>query len=173
MALKSTLTHARVVWLEVDRQGLATQPDAVRNALIHHPGLQDLERQALGQACPGALWRSAEIGDVEPLEMPFVWSALARLQQCAFSPQREALLERLPPERLRAEALRLRHQARPNQAAHQNLAAATAPQRSNAAITLASGLADADLSVLIACCRSPMNHIQADSGTLLLGHAGQ
>ena len=59
---------------------LSTQPSHVKEEIVHHPAMLDIESQARGQACPGAVWQSAEIGDVEPLEMPFVWSALARLQ---------------------------------------------------------------------------------------------
>jgi hypothetical protein len=70
---------------------LRTQSSAVIKAIVYHPAMDDLEQQARGLACPGQVAQSAEIGDVEPLEMPFVWSALARLQPWAFSPTREAL----------------------------------------------------------------------------------
>ncbi|NYS60321.1 heparinase II/III domain-containing protein [Vreelandella salicampi] len=154
---------------------LSTQPKAVRQGIILHPAMLDLEQQARGLACPGQVWKSAEIGDVEPLEMPFVWSALARLQQWAFSPSREALLDAVPVERLRADALWIRAQLKRALAdnADSGYELAISPvQQSTAALTLATGLGNDDISVVMSLCCSPMNHVQADSGSLLIGHAG-
>lgn len=156
---------------------LSTQPESIRKEIVHHPAMLDLEQQARELACPGQVWKSAEIGDVEPLEMPFVWSALARLQQWAFSPSREALLDAIPSERLRADAIWVRTQiAQRSQAIEDNNGLGTRistslVQQSTAALTLATGLGKDDLSVIMSLCCSPMNHIQADSGTLLIGHA--
>lgn len=165
---------------------LSTQPSDVIESIVHHPAMDDLEKLALGLACPGKVSQSAEIGDVEPFEMPFVWSALARLQQWAFSGTSEALLDAVPAEWLRADALWIRAQQASQHAArqdttltetsldnlHGNALEVSAVQQSTAAVTLATGLGDDDLSVVMSLCRSPMNHIQADSGTLLIGHAG-
>ncbi|MCK0753256.1 heparinase II/III domain-containing protein [Chromohalobacter japonicus] len=154
---------------------LSTQSSAVIESIAHHPAMQDLEDQARGLACPGQVAQSAEIGDVEPLEMPFVWSALARLQQWAFSDARETLLDAVPAEWLRADALWVRAQQADQQAAREDTTLSTSlkvVQQSTAALTLATGLGADDLSVVMSFCCSPMNHIQADSGTLLIGHAG-
>ncbi|WP_019626601.1 heparinase II/III family protein [Thioalkalivibrio sp. ALJT] len=165
---------------------LSTQSSAVIESIVHHPAMQDLEDQARGLACPGQIAHSAEIGDVEPLEMPFVWSALARLQQWAFSFSRETLLDAVSAEWVRADALWVRAQQAEQQAAREDVTppktsrdsqhgctlAVPVVQQSTAAVTLATGLGDDDLSVVMSLCRSPMNHIQADSGTLLIGHAG-
>ncbi|NGO90811.1 MAG: hypothetical protein GBQ79_14555, partial [Halomonas sp.] len=165
---------------------LSTQSSAVIESIVHHPAMQDLEDQARGLACPGQVAQSAEIGDVEPLEMPFVWSALARLQQWAFSDARETLLDAVPTEWLRADALWVRAQQADQQADRGDTTPPEMPrdslpgsalevpvfQQSTASVTLATGLGDDDLSVVMSLCRSPMNHIQADSGTLLIGHAG-
>lgn len=165
---------------------LSTQSSAVIESIVHHPAMQDLEDQARGLACPGQVAQSAEIGDVEPLEMPFVWSALARLQQWAFSDARETLLDAVPTEWLRADALWVRAQQADQQADRGDTTPPEMPrdslpgsalevpvfQQSTASVTLATGLGDDDLSVVVSLCRSPMNHIQADSGTLLIGHAG-
>lgn len=158
---------------------LGTQHSVVVKSIVDHPAMKDLEYQARGLACPGNIVLTAEVGDVEPLEMPFVWSALARLQQWSFSPTREALLDAVPPERLRADALWLQsRQAKQNDQAHnvspERIGRAVdlpAVQQCTSAVTLASGLSVDDLSVVISLCHSPMNHIQADSGTLLIGHA--
>lgn len=156
---------------------LSTQSSAVIESIAHHPAMQDLEDQALGLACPGQIALSAEIGDVEPLEMPFVWSALARLQQWAFSSTRESLLDAVVPEQLRADALWVRaktaqHMANTDKANCTDELTVPTIQQNTAAVTLATGLEDSDLSIVMSLCRSPMNHIQADNGTLLVGHAG-
>lgn len=153
---------------------LSTQPWSISDHIVKHAALQDLERQARGLACPGEVWQSAEIGDVEPQDMPFVWSALARLQHWDYSPSREALLDAVPPKRLRADALWARAQlVRPRHTGAEDQAhSLPAVQRSAAALTLSTGLDADDLSLVVSLCRSPMNHIQVDSGTLLIGHAG-
>lgn len=168
------LYNFALAWLE-------SQPDSVISTIVNHPAMLDLEHQARGLACPGKVVLSAEIGDVEPLDMPFVWSALARLQQWNFSASRQALLKAVPPENLRSDALcvlaRLEQQrvgaVYGSQAVATDLELAVLPvQQSTAALTLASGLKVDDLSVVMSLCTSPMNHIQADTGSLLIGHAG-
>ncbi|UYV18041.1 heparinase II/III family protein [Halomonas qaidamensis] len=156
---------------------LSTQSSAVIDSIVHHPAMQDLEDQARGLACPGQIALSAEIGDVEPLEMPFVWSALARLQQWAFSSTRESLLDAVVPEQLRADALWVRaktaqHMANTDKANCTDELTVPTIQQNTAAVTLATGLSSDDLSIVMSLSCSPMNHIQADSGTLLIGHAG-
>lgn len=165
---------------------LGTQSNALCQSIVNHPAMQDLESQARGLACPGQIAQSAEIGDVEPLEMAFVWSALARMQQWAFSGAREALLEGVHTEQLRADALWVRAQQagqkviqgdsidsdQPYESPDNNVIELAVVQQSTAAVTLATGLGDGDLSVVMSLCCSPMNHIQSDSGTLLIGHAG-
>lgn len=154
---------------------LKTQPGEVVQAVVHHPAMLDLENQALGLACPGNVALSAEIGDVEALDMPFVWSALARLQQFAYSASRAALLAAVPTERLRADALwALSDSAGAENSGSPPLALPTVAgiQQSTFALTLATGLDHDDLSCVVALCSSPMNHVQADNGTVLIGHAG-
>ncbi len=153
---------------------LKTQPAEAVQAVVHHTAILDLENQALGLACPGNVALSAEIGDVEPVDMPFVWSALARLQHFTYSASRASLLAAVPPERLRAEALwALAESAGVKiEAPPLALPAPAAIQQSTFALTLAMGLEHDDLSCVMALCRSPMNHVQADNGTLLIGHTG-
>lgn len=164
---------------------LSTQSKSIIERIAHHPAMLDLEKQAYGLACPGHVAKSAEVGDVEPVEMPFVWSALIRLQQWVFSETREALLHAVPVEWLRADALWLCLQQHKQQLSldHNYLTSfeesvrreeLTVPlvQQNTVAVTLATGLMKSDLSVVVSLCQSPMNHIQADTGNLLIGHAG-
>lgn len=160
---------------------LSMQPDETRDSIIGHLGLLDLERQARGLACPGANWQSAEIGDVEPVDMPFVWSALAKLQNLVFSSERESILQSVPPAFFRADGLLARKMlmdslhgdVEPDQLEKDSsrLKRLPAVWVTNTAVTLSSGECSSDLSVVVSSCQSPMNHIQADSGTLLIGHA--
>lgn len=145
--------------------------------IIEHPAMLDLQHQAQSMACPGAVWQSAEIGDVEPIQMPFVWSALMQLQRLKFCSKRESLLSAVPPEHLRSDALLLRCKSLQNNKVvkltpvHADQSCSKI-QHTAAVITLATGLEFDDLSVVISLCRSPMGHIQVDNGTLLIGHAG-
>jgi hypothetical protein len=153
---------------------LKTQPFEVIQSVVRHPAMLDLETQALGLGCPCNVSLSAEIGDTEPMEMPFIWSALARLQQFGYSESRAGLIAAVAPNRLRADALWALALSAPGQVGVSSclsLQAVPPTQQSSFALTLASGLGNDDLSVVIALCTSPMNHVQADNGTLLIGHA--
>lgn len=148
---------------------LQTQENNFQQRVLEHSAIIDLERMALVHACPGAIWKSAEIGDVEPEQMPFIWSALAKLNSLQFCPKRLQLLESIPLNILRSDAL-LNLALGPSTSTA-NLTASPILQCSNA-LALASGYQQHDLSAVMSFCRSPMSHIQADSGTLLIGHAG-
>lgn len=159
-------------WLNFVLAWLETQPVKLQQSLITHSAITLFEQQILAHACPGHLASSAELGDVEPEQMTFLWSALARLQKFQFSPARAFLLSQVPQTWLRADAkcvLQNLHLQKTNYAAFTAATPHVSPLLSNTCISLNSGLACGDLSVVIAVSNSPMGHIQTDNGTLVIG----
>lgn len=160
---------------------LFTQPQSRADAILTHPGFADLARQCQVLACPGAPERSAELGDVEPAEMPFVWSALAKAQQLTFCPERDALLQSVDVGWLRADGLAIGiSQARTKSDATDlevaGLLAAVDDagfQACNSAVSLGSGAGAGEVKVVASLSRSPMNHIQVDNGTVAIGYRGR
>ncbi|MBK5941828.1 hypothetical protein [Halochromatium roseum] len=84
---------------------LTTQPPQAREKLSAHPAWAGLLAQPLALAAPGDLMASAPLGDVEPVRMPFVWSALAKLHALQPTATTAWALARCALPALRADAL--------------------------------------------------------------------
>lgn len=149
---------------------LTTLSDAQRRPVLDHPRLADYLDESTMLGAPGAAADVAELGDVEPGEMPFHLSAQAKLHALRPTATRAWLLERCPLERLRTDALAALRAA--------PTVPSPAPPRAGAldahyAAVLRSGWAADDLAVAVACSTSPMGHLHHDNGSLVLGTRGR
>ena len=150
---------------------LSTQPPQARETVYAHPAWAGLLAQPLALAAPGDLMASAPLGDVEPVQMPFVWSALAKLHVLQPTATTAWALARCALSALRADALVAL--ARAPEAVSPQPPSADAPSLLNAALVLRSGHAPEDLALAMGLSRSPMGHVQCDNGSLVLGTAGR
>jgi len=147
---------------------LSALPQKERNAFIDHPRFSNYLEESYMLAAPGTAEEVAELGDVEAREMPFHLSAQAKLQSFQPDPVRSWHLARCRPERLRTDALAaLRSVADTLRGEAPKAGALDA----HYAVVLRSGWEADDLSVAMACSSSPMNHIQCDNGSILVGTA--
>lgn len=159
-------------WLNFVLAWLATQSKPMQDSIIQHPAIKIFEQQVVAQSCPGDVARSAELGDIEPEQMTFLWSALVRLQTFKHSHRRAFLLSQLLKKRLRADALLVMEELRAQDQLTvdiEPLLAEASFLKTNTCISLFSGFGDEDLNVVLAYSSSPMNHIQKDNGTLVIG----
>lgn len=144
---------------------LLTQSSPVRDRIIGHQGFEMWCRQVIDLGVPGDVMATAPLGDVEPVEMPFVWSALSKLQGLYVG--LSSVLAQLDVSRLRADALRIWRKM--GDGAQMTGSVAGGWVCTPHAIALRSGPVDDQLAAVIATSVSPMGHIQADSGSIVLG----
>jgi hypothetical protein len=145
---------------------LTVVPADARREILEHPRFNDYLDESALLGAPGAAEQVAQLSDVEPREMPFHFSAQAKLASLQPHPVRAWLLRRWPPEWVRADALgALRPIADDLKPAPPAAGAANA----HYAVVLRSGGEKEDLAVAMSCSNSPMGHIQNDNGTLVIG----
>jgi hypothetical protein len=151
-------------WLEII-------PERQRREFLDHPNLPHYLKESYMLGAPGAIEEVAELGDVEPLQMPFHYSAHAKVAHFDDDPVRSWFLQRWRPERVRANGLgaldRVVHRLRPK---------APEPGAMNAhyALVLRTGWEAEDLAVAVSCTNSPAGHLSPpDSGTLVIGARGR
>jgi len=148
---------------------LGAIPPSDRAAIVEHPRFDEYLEESYMLGAPGAAGNLAELSDVEPHKMPFHLSAQAKLLSLRPNPVRSWLLRRSPLELLRTDALAALRRA-------EGLAAVSAPRPgaldAHYVAVLRSGWEAEDLAVAVSCSTSPMDHIQSDSGTLVLGTRG-
>lgn len=144
---------------------LLGQPSSARDRIVGHECFGGWCRQVIDLAVPGNVIRTAPLGDVEPVEMPFVWSALSKLQ--GLCGEVSSVLALLDVSRLRADALRVwRKMPDCVETREEN---SRGGSRTPHAVALRSGPDDDQFAAVIATSVSPMGHIQADSGSIVLG----
>jgi len=171
---------------------LAFLPDADKSTFIQHPQFTRFLDESLWLSAPGDVAQVAELGDVEPQQMPFHISAQAKafavqpLPERAWylnqfelsagragssSQPRGALGESALPL-LRADALAALHssldkisqlQQQPN----------TQAKDAHHAIVLRGGWNANDAAVAIANSNSPMGHVHCDNGSVTIGTRGK
>lgn len=81
---------------------LSTQPSSTRETFLAHPQFREMWLQAVLLAVPGDVMNTAPLGDVEPYHMPFVWSAMAKLQAMKPDPLLAWALSQCDVKHLRA-----------------------------------------------------------------------
>jgi hypothetical protein len=117
-------------------------------------------------SAPGAVPDVAGLSDVEPREMPFHFSAQAKLYDCSATPVRQWFLRQWPARRIRSDALGVLHETLDDRQAALPVAEAL---NAHYAVVLRTGWRDDDLATAVSCTNSPMAHVQNDNGTLIIG----
>lgn len=149
---------------------LSTLPESERSAILDHPNLDHYLDESYMLGAPGAVEQVAELSDVEPLEMPFHLSAQAKLLKLKWHPTRSWLIASCPVEVVPCSGLAALRDAA-------GVPPGSAPPAgaldAHYAAVLRGGWGRDDLAVAVSCSRSPMSHIQRDSGTLVLGTRGK
>jgi hypothetical protein len=129
---------------------------ATRDEILLHPGFIGLVEQAIDLAVPGDVMNTAPLGDVEPVEMPFVWSALAKLQVWQSNPRVGWALSQCTLSQLRADGL-LALGCLPDHVVQASTV--QSPMILNSALVLRSGHSADGVAVAMGLSNSPMGHI--------------
>ena len=149
---------------------LSTLPEKDRSPILDHPHLDHYLDQSYMLSAPGAAEQVAEIGDVEPREMPFHLSAQAKLLGLRGNATRAWHLARCPLDWFRTDGLAALRSAK------SELSGKTPPAGAldaHYAAVLRTGWEADDVAVAVSCTNSPMGHIPSDNGTLVLGTRGK
>jgi Heparinase II/III-like protein len=145
---------------------LSIQQPSARNVFLKDRSFGEYLDESYMLSVPGAVPDVAELSDVEPREMPFHFSAQAKLSAWDQTPVRQWFLRQWPARRIRSDALGvLRDKLEDRQAAEP----AAGAMNAHYAVVLRTGWRDEDLAVAISCTKSPMAHVQNDNGTLVIG----
>lgn len=147
---------------------LALKEDA-RGAILKHPSLRSYLEESYRLAAPGAAEEVANLSDVEPKAMPFHLSAQAKLQRIRPNDLRAWHLSRCSLERFRTAGLAaLKESAK----ALSGAAPKAGALHAHYAVVLRTGWDANDVAAAVSCSSSPMNHIQRDNGTIVIGTRG-
>lgn len=150
---------------------LAETDPETRKEILAHDRFGDLFDESLHLAVPGDVVGVAELGDVEPHQMPFHLSAHAKLLALAPNPHAEWMLRRAAASRLRTDAL-VALRANAEIANYNGEAPAAEPSDAHYAITLRSGWDADDLAVVASLTTSSMGHLHLDAGSVVIGTRG-
>jgi hypothetical protein len=143
-------------------------PEAT-GGLIGHSRWETLAVQSIQQACPGDVVNVASLGDVEPTEMTFHLTALAKLQRLSPRPHVAWLLANANPKALSAQALVTLLSLPETPAIRPDVAATV----SNIGPVLRTGWSDDDIAVAVSATGPyAVDHLQADAGTVMIGTRG-
>jgi len=149
---------------------LSTLPEKDRSPILEHPHLNHFLDESFMLSAPGAAAQVAEIGDVEPREMPFHLSAQAKLLNLRANPTGKWHMARCPLAWFRTDglaALRSVKDDRPTKAPP------AGAMDAHYATVLRTGWEADDLAVAVSCNNSPMGHLPNDNGTMVLGTQGK
>lgn len=149
---------------------LSTLPATDRSRILEHPSLEHFLDQSSMLSAPGAAEQVAEIGDVEPREMPFHLSAQAKLLSLCGGAPRVWHLARCRLDWFRADGLAALRSAQGELSGQAPPAGAL---DAHYATVLRTGWEQDDLAVAVSCTNSPMGHLPSDNGTLVLGTRGK
>ncbi len=149
---------------------LSTLPEKDRAPILDHPQLDHFLDESFMLSAPGAAARVAELGDVEPREMPFHLSAQAKLLHLRPNPAAAWHLARCPAGWIRTDGLAALRSVK-------DLSPGKAPPAgamdAHYAAVLRTGWEAEDLAAAVSCTNSPMGHLPNDNGTIVLGTQGQ
>ncbi|HSB15861.1 MAG TPA: heparinase II/III family protein [Bryobacteraceae bacterium] len=141
-----------------------------RKEILEHPHLKHFLEESYMLSAPGAMEQVAELGDVEPREMPFHFSAQAKLASLQADPLRAWYLERWRSEWIRADALGA---LRASASLPRRVAPEAGALNAHYALVLRTGWESEDLAAAVSCSNSPMGHLQLDNGTVVIGTRGR
>lgn len=149
---------------------LSTLPEQDRSPILEHPHLDHFLDESYMLSAPGAAEQVAEIGDVEPREMPFQLSAQAKLLSLHGNATRAWHVARCPLDWFRTDGLAALRSA-PGGASGK--APCGGALDAHYAAVLRTGWDADDVAVAVSCTNSPMGHLPSDNGTLVLGTRGE
>jgi hypothetical protein len=149
---------------------LSTLPEKDRSPILDHPNLDHYLDQSYMLAAPGASEQVAEIGDVEPREMPFHLSAQAKLLALRGNATRGWHLARCSADWFRTDGLAALRSAKGELSGSTPRAGAL---DAHYAAVLRTGWEADDVAVAVSCTDSPMGHLPSDNGTLVIGTRGK
>ncbi|HYE07021.1 MAG TPA: heparinase II/III family protein [Planctomycetota bacterium] len=152
-------------------QWLEGVPDEIRAPLVAHPCFARPFEESCFLAAPGSALDSAEIGDVEPVQMTFHATAHARCLTLVDDPRMRWWLARCDPRRLRCAALA--QLARAGRRRRVERAPAAGALDAAYALVLRSGWEGRDLAAAMSCDASPMAHLHDDAGSIVIGTRGR
>ncbi len=141
-----------------------------RLPILKHRFFTNFLEESYMLSVPGAPEMVAELGDVEPKEMPFHISAQAKIYPFQPDPVRAWHLKRWRADWIRSGGLGALHTI-----VDELDGEAPVDGVSNAhyAVVLRNGWDQDGLSTVVSCNNSPMGHLQKDNGTILVGKAGR
>ncbi|MCK6471292.1 MAG: heparinase II/III-family protein [Planctomycetes bacterium] len=151
-----------VHWLE-------TLPPERRALWLDHPRFDDCFHESYRLAAPGDRVEVPEIGDVEPVEMPFHLDFHAKTCALRPDPLRAWFLDGCRLERFRAAGLAALHAV---EAPSQLKAPKPGALDAYYALALRTGWERDDVAVVASCTASKMGHLHDDSGSIVIGTAG-
>jgi hypothetical protein len=138
-------------------------------ALGDHAAVADRLAMPLDLAAPGDVLNVANLSDVEPQEMTFYVSGIAKVAGMrGLTPEVNWHLGNCRLNWLRADALGCMH-GLPEEACD---APAAGPRRGLYTLTLRSGWEAEDVAVVMSASRSLHHHVHYDAGTIMIGHRG-
>jgi hypothetical protein len=150
---------------------LAGHPERARLLAASAGAFRSVTDQWIHLTLPGRTDLHAPIGDVEP-EMPFWTAPLARAAGWYSLPEASWLLARVAPSRLPAATL-VEELGGPPEIAAAPRAPVAGPREHPHAVSLRTGWAVSDAAAIVSAPRSPMGHLQADAGHVVLGWQGR
>jgi hypothetical protein len=147
----------------------AGAPAELQKAVLDHLELQEFLNQPAVLGAPGNLLQVAPLGDVEPVEMPFHASALAKWRKLRSSTTHDWQLSQLNLRMLRTDAL-IAIIKGPEPAGDP---VAPINHRTRAAIVLRSGNSSLDIAVAMSAHAAAMGHLHHDNGSIVIAAGGQ
>lgn len=141
---------------------------AERKPFLTHPRFDDLLDESIFLSAPGDASAVAELGDVEPVQMPFHLSAHAKLLHLRPNAAAAWHLRRCRPGALKADALAALHGL-----SRRGQAPDAGALDAHYAAVLRSGWEAEDVAVAVSVSSSPMGHLHCDTGTLQIGTRGR
>ena len=149
---------------------LQAMDDVGRKPILEHVRFGDLLDESVALGVPGDVAHVAEIGDVEPKEMPYHLAAHAKLYAMTQDARAAWLLSKCRLDWMRADALGVLYDVVDGWEV-------TAPQSGaldgHYTTVLRSGWEREDCAVAMSVSNSPMGHLQKDTGSLLIGSRGR
>lgn len=141
-----------------------------RKPILDHSRFGDLLDESVALGAPGDVANVAEIGDVEPKEMPYHLAAHAKLYALTQDARAAWLLGKCRRDWMRADALGVLHDVVDGWAVDAPKAGVLDGHYTT---VLRSGWESEDCAVAMSVSNSPMGHLQKDTGTLLIGSRGK
>jgi hypothetical protein len=151
---------------------LAFLPEIDKSTFVNHPQFTRYLDESLWLGAPGDATQVAELGDVEPKEMPFHISAQAKAFALQPLPERAWYLNQCRLDILRTDALAALHVSAEKISQLQQQPKAHAKDAHHA-IVLRGGWDADDVAVAMANSNTPMGHLHCDNGSVAIGTRGK